>query len=438
MFPLTHGWKSISIIKAVQEFRRSDFIKSVSILMTGSAISQVIPIIASPIISRLYMPSDYAIIAAYSSITVLLTIVSTGMYSSALMIDSTNEQAFATGIVAITITVIVTFLSMFIVLIFRDEITAFSGNTSLSFWLYFIPLTVFFSGSYQTLSMWHSRKTRYKNLATNRVIQSLVISSSSIIIGSLGYHSMGLLLSSLIGQAFSFCLLLVLLLRFDLHHIRSVNFKMTLQSLVHHKNFPIYNMPQGFLDGIRESSIMIIFSNYFGQTVLGSYSFAMSILNKPVQFMGNSFNQVFFQKASEKYRQGSEIWSLASRTIKTLLVLALPIICFFVFFGEDIFTFVFGKNWSEAGRLAQILAIWLLFRFILSAIASIPQIVGKMRKDLFVSTIYNIFPPLVLYITVLIQVSIYYSIMFFVVANLIVIFYAFSWYYKISYQGDKK
>lgn len=148
------------VLASYKDLLKSEFVKNVSTLMTGSVISQIIPFAVAPIISRLYYPEDYAVVAAYNSITVLLTIVATGMYSSALMVDKTDEIAFNTGAAAFIVTIFTTLISLVVFLIFTNTIAGLTGNESIKFWLYFIPLSVFFTGGYQTLNMWNNRKKK--------------------------------------------------------------------------------------------------------------------------------------------------------------------------------------------------------------------------------------------------------------------------------------
>lgn len=374
--------------------------------MSGTAISQIIPFFIAPIISRLYYPEDYAVVATYNSITVLLTIVATGMYSSALIIDETDEKAFNTGIAAFIVTSVITILSLIIFLIFSDSIAKLTGNENIIFWLYLIPLTVFFSGGYQTLNMWNNRKKRYKRLAANSIFQTIITSATTLFFGFIGWHATGFLISLLIGQAFAFLLLFSQTLINDTHLLKTANINGIKSSFITHIDFPKYNMPQGFLDGFRESSIVLIISNFFGASALGSYSFSMSILNKPVQFIGASFSQIFYQKASERYNSGKEIFGLTKKTIILLFIISLPIFLTLVIWGREIFIFVFGKNWEQAGYLSQILASWLFLKFIISPVLSIPQTLGKQKTFFFFVLIYNITMPLALLVPSLFEKSI--------------------------------
>jgi O-antigen/teichoic acid export membrane protein len=411
--------------------KKSEFAVNVSTLMTGSVISQIIPFLAAPVISRLYYPEDYALVAAYGSVTVLLTIVATGMYSSALMIDKTDEEAFNTGLAAFIITIAITAASFIILFFFNNAIASLTGNENINFWLYLIPLTVFFTGGYQTLNMWNNRKKRYKRLAANRIIQTVITTGATLVFGFLSYYSTGLMISLLLGQMFSFSLLLIQSIKSDGYLIKKSNYYGIKTSLKKHKDFPKYNMPQGFLDGLRESSIVFIISNYFGPVVLGSYSFAMTMLNKPLQLVGSSFNQVFYQKTTERYNCGKEISSITIKVVVSLMlgffILSIPII----FWGKGVFLFFFGSNWEMSGQLSSILISWIITKFVLSTISSIPLTIGKQKFNFILSVFSNSLPPLFLFLFAYNGLKLFPTMIGFVVTNIILIIICFIWFLHI-------
>jgi lipopolysaccharide exporter len=378
----------------VKNLFKSDFVVNVSTLMSGTVISQIIPFIVAPVISRLYFPEDYALVAVYNSITVLLTIVATGMYSSALMIDKTDKEAFNTAWAAFIVTLTITVLSILIFFIFNNSIARLTSNKNITFWLYLIPLTVFFTGSYQTLSMWNNRLKRYKRLATNKILQTIITSGATLGLGSLSYRSSGLMISLLLGQMFAFGVLFYQTLNNDRALLKEIKINGILSSFKRHKDFPKYNMPQGFLDGLRESSIALIISNYFGPVVIGSYSFAMGMLNKPLQILGEAYGQVFYQKATTTYNQKGKIWNFTKRSSIIISVATLPFFLIILFWGSKIFTFLFGINWTHAGIIAQLVSIWAFFKFISSSLSSIPLIYQKQKVFFIYGLINNISLPL--------------------------------------------
>jgi O-antigen/teichoic acid export membrane protein len=56
------------MIKLFDYLRKSTFIKSVTIVMSGTAIAQGISFVLIPIISRFFSPSDFGIFGSFNSV----------------------------------------------------------------------------------------------------------------------------------------------------------------------------------------------------------------------------------------------------------------------------------------------------------------------------------------------------------------------------------
>lgn len=379
-------------------WRNSEFIRNSSVLISGSGAAQLIPFVISPVIARLYFPEDFAVLAAYTSITIILSIIATGMYSSALMIDDTDDAALNTATAAFIVSIGTAIISLVLVLLFRDGLASLTGNPSVLFWLFFLPLTVLFAGGTQTLVVWNNRKKQYRRLAFIRVIQALAAGTVTLVMGFLGYSKSGLLVGLLVSQAAGFLVLLVQSWRSETNLHERVCKKAIAYSFKKHINFPKYNMPQGFLDGFRESSIIIIMSNFFGASALGAYSFAMTILNKPLQIIVQPVGQVFYQQAAVLSREKKSLMPISRSTLLMLFVLFLPLLIILILWGDVIFVFIFGSNWIESGKFAQILIVWMLFRFLNSPLSGIPMIYNKQKHFFYFGAVNNLSLPLALFL----------------------------------------
>lgn len=385
------------ITKKIISLRKNDLLKNILTLVTGTGISQLIPLVVAPFISRLYTPADYAILATYTSITLLLTIISTGMFDSALMLDKKDENAINTGVTAVLITVILSALSFFTMSLFSQPLIKVAGNENATFWLYAVPFTVFSGGFYQTLNIWNIRKQRYKRLAMNRVILTFITSSLTLTLGILHFTENGLLISLIVGQGFAFLLLLMQTLKNDRQLLIFVNRKEIKNAIIRHKDFPKYNLPQCFFDGIKESSTIWIISFFLGSNLLGSYSFAKSMIMRPLQIIGNAANQVFFQKASSIFFQTGSIYKISINTFWLLLISGFPFALLILTLGRDLFTLIFGDKWYQAGEIAQILIVFLFINYITSALSSIPLILNKLKTNLLVGFSFNLSQILLLF-----------------------------------------
>jgi len=414
------------------KLKMSDYFKSVVTLVTGTGISQIIPLLIAPIIARLYNPFDYAVLASYTSITILLTIGATGMYDAALMLDKTDREAVNTAAVAIVITILITGISALLMIFFRNDIAKWTGNENVSFWLYLVPITVFCSGFYQTLNIWNNRKQRYKRLASNKIIMTAITSSLTLGLGLLHFKEKGLLISLIAGKGFALLLLFLQTLRNDkliLEYISKIEIR---RAFIQHQDFPKYNMPQGFLDGIKESSTIWIISNFYGSAVLGSYSFAKNILMRPLQVIGSSVSQVFYQKASSTYNKTGNIYSFTKKTFLILFSIGLPFALIIFFWGDNLFSLVFSTKWKEAGGLAQILIFYLLFSFVGSALSSIPLILNKQKQFLILVIFIILMQICILYVFGYLDYSINITLAVFSIISIFFYIIIFLWFNIIT------
>ena len=72
---------------------KSEFTRNVLTLMTGTTIAQAIPIAISPILTRLYTPKDFGVLALFVAITSIFGSIANGRYELAIMLPKKDEDA---------------------------------------------------------------------------------------------------------------------------------------------------------------------------------------------------------------------------------------------------------------------------------------------------------------------------------------------------------
>ena len=72
---------------------KSEFSRNILTLMTGTTISQAIPISISPILTRIYTPEDFGVFALFLAITTIIGSFSNGRYELAIMLPENDEDA---------------------------------------------------------------------------------------------------------------------------------------------------------------------------------------------------------------------------------------------------------------------------------------------------------------------------------------------------------
>ncbi|MFO7843100.1 MAG: oligosaccharide flippase family protein [Bacteroidales bacterium] len=149
----------------LKKIRTSEFYKNVLTLVSGTAIAQAIPILISPILTRLYSPSDFGLIALYLAIVNIFVIVATGRYNLAIMLPEDEKEASDLKFLSIYINLFVSIILLFVVLILNDPVTRILDNEDISVWLYFIPLSVFIRALFKIYEYYENRRKNYKSIS---------------------------------------------------------------------------------------------------------------------------------------------------------------------------------------------------------------------------------------------------------------------------------
>ena len=375
-----------------QLFLRSEFMRNVLTLMSGTTIAQAVPFLVAPVISRLYTPEQMDVLTLYLGMVNFLAPAVTGTYEHALMLPETDEDAVHVGALAGMLSISACLVALIAVIFFNQEIAAALNNQSIAPWLFIVPLGILLLSLYSTFNFWAIRRKRYRRAAASRVAQS--VTTAAVQVGGFSLGAGGLVLGALLGQGMATGTLTVpAWIKDRLGTFRLGREKLRRQAR-RYADFPKYTMPQTFLDGVNESGLVFLISALFVRGTLGSYGFALKVLKAPLNLIGLAIGQVFYQKAADTYNSGGDLWHLLKEVLLRLVLIGLPVLVILLFFGPPLFAFVFGEEWRAAGRFAQILSPWLVTRLVSSPISQLPFILRKQKPYLFVGAGFNLAVPL--------------------------------------------
>src|ERR1700760_2731999 len=95
------------------------FARSVSILVGGIALAQAIAVVASPVLTRVYHPSDFGVLQVFISLTGFVMVVAAGRYEFALLLPEDEQSSFDLLGVALFCVCLTTALTAMIVAVFH-------------------------------------------------------------------------------------------------------------------------------------------------------------------------------------------------------------------------------------------------------------------------------------------------------------------------------
>jgi O-antigen/teichoic acid export membrane protein len=367
---------------------QSRFATNVITLVKGTTASLLISILASPVITRLYGPEAFGLAALFMSMTSIISVVACLSYEPAIVLPKKDDEAANVFGLCMFIGVCVALAAIPVLLIFQQPLLQFLNAPELGPFILLIPLTVLINGTFLALNFWNTRTQRYHRLSVARVTSSLSTTGTQLGFGFFGYATGGVLIGATIfGQIASTLILGLQIMREYLSFFKqNISWKGMVNAFKEYSNFPKYQVMGSFINTLSWQIPVFLLSFFFSKTIVGYYSLGMMVIQTPITVIGAAIAQVFFQRAAMAKHEGT-LSVIFTDTYTFLVKISLFPLLLLTFIGKDLFIFLFGPLWGEAGFFIQILSVFAVSLFITSPLSSILNILGKQKIGFMLSSI---------------------------------------------------
>ncbi|HEV7368004.1 oligosaccharide flippase family protein [Arenibaculum sp.] len=367
---------------------RAPFLRNVAVLASGTAVAQVLTILAYPILMRLFSPAQFGLFALFGAIVMTVTVVAGLRYELAIVIARTETEAANLLALAMTMTLVMAAASGLAFALGGDALMAAFGTERLGWLLALLPVSIFAFGSYSVLSFWATRQQYYSRLSVSNVCRSVGVAAAQIGLGLARTGAAGLIVGQILGQLFAVGTLLGQILKRDWRRIRpQLSWREMRRAAWVHREFPIYNAPAGLLNSTTITVPSILLATLFGAGVAGLYWFAYRLLEMPMTLLGDATRRVFYQRATELSHSNRELGDLFVRTSGALGLLAAVPSAVLLVAGPWLFEIVFGAAWREAGAYMQWLVVWWFLRFASLPATMLVPLLGLQRVFLVLEVV---------------------------------------------------
>lgn len=366
-----------------QQKKNKSFASDVLTLVGGTTFAQIITLLAAPILTRLYGPEDFGVWALFISVTGIIGVVACLRYELSIMLPESDDEAINLLGLSLAIVLLVSITTIPLIYIFKDSVVILLNSPQLGDYVWLIPPFIFISGVFLALNYWNSRTKQFKRLSFARVSSSLSSTGTQIGAGVAGYTTgIGLIAGSFVGNFISTAVLGGQIWKDDYRLFRSyIHPGRMINGLKRYRKFPLIDSWSALLNAISWQLPAFLLAFFFSPTIVGFYSLGFRLLQMPMNFVGKSLSQVFFQRASIA-RSENNLSSLVENVFRILVVVGMFPILTVAIVGSDIFSVVFGQEWTEAGVYAQILSIWAFLWFISSPLSSIYVVLEEQQFGL--------------------------------------------------------
>jgi len=373
--------------KAILNLKKNRYLLQIITLISGTLFAQVVSFLSIPILTRLYSPDEFGLYSIFFAITSMVAIVSSLNYEQAILLPKSKTDAKAILILSIIITSIISLISVVIIATFHSTIERyFLGQTYI---LYLIPVSILFIGLNQIFDAYATREELYKKIAISKVATSSTASISQISSKSI-LNINGLITGKIFGDIIGTLLLFKNITQKE-SIFKDISKDDVEKNLKKYQDFPKFQMPSNLINSISQNIPIFMLSALFSPAIAGFYSLTYRALLTPILLISSATRSVFYQKASKMYVNGESIFQLYVKTTMGLVKVFIFPFLIILIFGQEIFTFIFGKEWQEAGVIAQIAIIWFYFSFIASPTNMIFNILNLQKMRLLIQFLTFIF-----------------------------------------------
>jgi len=373
-------------------FTKGTFASNVATLGTGSLIGQLSTIAAAPILARLFRPEAFGELQYILSIALILGAISTLRFEMALPLARNKIAALNLFVLASTLALATAVITTIVFSISPEVVSRIYQSLGSKKMIYFIPLILLFEAQNSIFSYWFTRTKEYTvpSVAKSFIGLGSALAQTGIALAGI-ISGLGLLAGYLFGQISSISWYLYRLLKTDgIQQFNSISFRGMVAQAKEHKKFPLVSSWNIVLNTLARNIPPLLLVSYFGVAEAGLFAIGIRLLNMPLNTLGMSVSQVYYQQIARYHEQSIPMIPLMKSTILKLAgIIILPLVILF-FYGEQLFGFIFGESWQIAGRIASMMVPFYFMRFIASPISSVFAVLGKQHLGLAWQAAYTL------------------------------------------------
>lgn len=352
-------------------------------LASGTAVSQLIGVLAAPLIAHLFAPSSFGTLAIFGSTVGIISVISCFRYEVAIYLPEKDEEASHVVMLCLYLVVATSLITWLLTVLFGDLGIRAVHASGLKRYLWMLPLNVFITGVSTILNCWNQRKLRFGRITAMQVVMRVAMTASQITLGLAGFVSgVALILTTTFGAFVTCAILAWQTLRDDWRIFAgSLSWKAATYPWRRYRQFPRFGLAATVLNSTSFNLPSILLSSFFSTTVAGLYSFGVRVLRVPGILIGTNVDRAFFPRAAEAKQRGT-LGPAVEQALQYLITLSFFPCFLLTLTGGDLFRLFFGARWQEAGIYSQIVSVWLFFWFVSSPLSTVFVVLEEQKLEL--------------------------------------------------------
>ena len=332
------------------------FVRNTLKLSSSSVILMFLPLLVTPVLSRLYTPADYGDWGVFSSVYYIIIAFIFLSYENTIV--KCNDKQEIPNLVLLCL------LVSGVVILGVAAFFYIGKWFNVGFCIDFpsVPLLIAMLVTYilHTLTQnLANRELLYGKMAISGVVNGVSQAILRIAFGVWPIVTYGLIVGNLLAQIIATVFLAVFLFQvLDARMWKQFSFAKAKDLSIKYKKFPFFDAPARLIEFAIGNLSLLIMAHFWSRDEIGSYSMIVQFILLPITMIGSAMANVYYRELSEQVDNPMHIATATKRAAKiTFLISVLPLL-FLALGGDKLLVIFLGQQWVVAGKLSLCLVIY--------------------------------------------------------------------------------
>lgn len=355
--------------------------RGAAMILGGTAAGQALVVLASPILSRLYAPEAFGLLATFTAIVGFGAIVSALRLEMAVPTAPDVESARRIVRGGLGLAVWFTVLGTLVAFVARGWVARTVNVPALETWLPLAPLACGFAAAFVVLNQWAVREGHFASIGRRGLWRSIATVGGQLGAGAAGLRPGGTVLGLTLGHAVGTATMMSGAHGFRLRDVVR-GMREAGQVVRERLGFCVRLTASGLFNVAGSQGPLLVVAYAFTAREIGHLGFTQRILAVPIALLGTAIAQVYVSALAKRVRTGGELARLYRRVSSRLIAVALVGAAVLLFAGPVLFRTVFGGPWETSGQYARYLSLGMAAQFVSVPLSQTLILVGRTAEQL--------------------------------------------------------
>ena len=364
----------------------SEYSRNITMLAGSTAFSQVLTLLISPILTRLYTPASVGAFGVFAAFVTTAASVTCGRYEVAIVSAKSRGDAARLAVIALltSIPLIVASIFGFGALV-HFKLLGFGIVPFAAVWVALASVT--FGSAFVALRYWFVREQSLGIVAGVTVAQSAVRSVAQVVTGMLSPLAISLVFADALGRAAALIRILPAAIPSLREALRTSEGKLR-EVALRYRDYPLIALPSAVLNTMALHIPVPMLAMLYGADAAGQYTIVDRIMAVPLSIISAAIADAFHGRAASYLREDpAALRGFFNRTVRSLLLFGIGPLALVAFLGPLTFTHLFGPRWAAVGPIAAIIAPAALAQL---TVTPVSRVVLLYKRGLRLKLLYDL------------------------------------------------